>query len=42
MYQNISEIYGMKLPGYAWHFHIQSINQITCPMCLLGLGFVWS
>jgi len=41
MYQNISEIYSVKLPGYAGHFHIQS-NQITCPMYILGLGFVCS
>lgn len=42
MSQDISEIYGMKLPGYAWHFHIQSSNQIACPMYLFVLGLVCS
>lgn len=36
VHQSISEIYGLKLPGYAWRFHIQSSNQITCRMYLLG------
>lgn len=42
MYQNISEIYGMKLPGYAWHFHIDSSDQITYSMYLLDLDVVCS